>query len=304
MRGSGGGVLNNRFQRRRDAIAACRDNLGAAVVLTDAKGGSMFECPYVIEILSPKRADGAGDGSLIDRFVERYYRVIDAGMGVSVPDNPMGQPRRGLLELIERNGLPVDPERIVMNLNTFHAKDELDGLLRQAARLGVSRLLVVRGDGGPQLPKLDPHSIGGKKSVVTTVDLLRYIHSRFGNQFLTGVAFNHYNPLPFESDRLDRKIDAGAKFVVTQPVIGKNPAVDALKSRGIPLVVEAWMSKNVKLLFKSVRQPLDERAADFDPAANLETLHAAYPACTLYLSLLGFKRSWRTLLPRFGGGRK
>jgi hypothetical protein len=44
--------------------------------------------------------------------------------------------------------------------------------------MGLKYLLVVRGDGGPNLPKLDPKSIGGGRNVATSPDLLRYINTR------------------------------------------------------------------------------------------------------------------------------
>ena len=55
----------------------------------------MFSYPYLIELLSPKRSNDDQFDSLLDRFVERYLRIMDTGCGVSIPDNPMGQPRLG-----------------------------------------------------------------------------------------------------------------------------------------------------------------------------------------------------------------
>ncbi len=257
----------------------------------------MFTSAYLVEVLTPKRTDLIEAKDKIDLFAERYYRVLDSGLGLSVPDNPMGQPRFSLLEMVAQLGLPVEPERTVMNLNTFHAKAELDGLLTKAANLGVTHVLVVRGDGGPKLPKLDAKSIGGTKNVATSVDLLRYINTEYPGTFTTGCAYNQYNPMPFELNRLAEKIGAGAHFVITQPVIGKDPNIDALFGYGIPVVIEAWMSKNLELLFRSVRKAGEERPADYDPAANLRTLQAAYPNSCIYLSMLGFKKQWRSILP-------
>jgi len=121
----------------------------------------MFDFNYLVEILTPKRGDGNLAGNALNLFAERYYRVIDHGLGISVPDNPMGQPRYSLLQTIAQAGLPVISHRTVMNLNTFHTKEELDELLLKAARMAIKYLLVVRGDGGPNLPKLSPKSIGG-----------------------------------------------------------------------------------------------------------------------------------------------
>ena len=53
----------------------------------------MFNYPYLVELLSPKRTNGDQFEMLLDRFAERYRRIIDAGCGMSIPDNPMGQPR-------------------------------------------------------------------------------------------------------------------------------------------------------------------------------------------------------------------
>jgi methylenetetrahydrofolate reductase (NADPH) len=258
----------------------------------------MFNYPYLIELLSPKRSDDDQFDSLLDRFAERYRMIIDAGCGVSIPDNPMGHPRLGALESFDFRDLSVDSEKVVMNLNTFHTKSELDGLLQKAAKVNLKYILVVRGDGGPLLPKLDAKSIGGRKSVATSIDLIRYINTEYPNQFKTGAAFNPYNPMPFELNRMKQKIDAGATYVVTQPIIGKNENVDKLKDLNISVIVEAWMSNNIDLLFKSVGKKKDEKAEKYDSVENLKALHEFYPQSCVYLSMLSFKQDWKEILPR------
>ncbi len=258
----------------------------------------MFDYPYLIELLSPKRSNDDQFDSLLDRFAERYRRIIDAGCGVSIPDNPMGQPRLGALESFDLRDLSVDSDKVVMNLNTFHTKSELDGLLQKAAEVNLKYILVVRGDGGPFLPKLDAKSIGGNKSVATSTALIRYINTEYSNQFITGAAFNPYNPMPFELNRMKEKIDAGAKYAVTQPVIGKDKNVDMLKDLNIAIVVEAWMTKNIDLLYRSVGKSKDEKAEKYDPVENLTALHTFYSECSVYLSMLSFKQDWQDILPR------
>jgi hypothetical protein len=86
--------------------------------------------------------------------------------------------------------------------------------------------------------------------------------------------------------------------VVTQPIIGKNENVDKLKDFNIDVVVEAWMSKNIDLLYKSVGKVKDEKSEKYDPIENLKLLHEYYPECCVYLSILGFKQDWQEVLPR------
>jgi len=258
----------------------------------------MFNYSYLVELLSPKRSADDQMESFLDRFAERYQRIMDAGCGLSIPDNPMGQPRLGALESIQLRGLSVDPAKVVMNLNTFHTKSELDGLLQKAAKANLKYLLVIRGDGGPLLSKLDPKSIGGKLSVATSIDLIRYINTEYSDQFITGAAFNPYNPMPFELKRMRQKIDAGAKYVVTQPIIGQDEHVDKLRDFNITVVAEAWMSNNIDLLYRSVGKKKGERADKYDPTENLKALHESYPECCVYLSMLSFKKDWQEILPR------
>ncbi len=258
----------------------------------------MFDYPYIVELLSPKRSDENNIDGNLDRFALRYNRIIESGCGLSIPDNPMGQPRVGALESIESRKLTFHPDKVVVNLNTFHTKRELDGLLEKAASTGLKYILVVRGDGGPLLPKLDPKSINGQFSVATSIDLIRYINDTYPDQFITGAAFNPFKPMPFETNRLKQKLSAGARFVVTQPIVGKNENVSHIAKLGIPLVVEAWMSRNIELFYKSVGKEKDEHADLFDPVDNLKTLHKFYPESCVYLSMLSFKQSWQDMLPR------
>lgn len=258
----------------------------------------MFAFPYIVELLTPKRSAGERLQVLLDTFAERYERVLAAGFGLSIPDNPMGQPRLGALESLQQRVLSMDPDKVVMNLNTFHAKSELDDLLGRAAEAGLRFILVVRGDGGPLLPKLDPQSIGGSHSVATSIDLMGYINRTYPDQFITGAAFNPYKPMPFELNRMRQKIEAGARFAVTQPIIGRDERIDRLMELGLPVVPEAWMSENTELLEASVGKAEKDRTAGYDPVENLKALHAAYPECCLYLSMLSFKRNWREILPK------
>jgi hypothetical protein len=43
----------------------------------------MFNYSYLVELRSPKRSNDDQFDSFLDRFAERYRRIIDAGVGVS-----------------------------------------------------------------------------------------------------------------------------------------------------------------------------------------------------------------------------
>ena len=50
----------------------------------------MFSYSYIVELLSPKRFSDDQMDHMLARFAERYGRIIEAGCGLSVLDNPMG----------------------------------------------------------------------------------------------------------------------------------------------------------------------------------------------------------------------
>ena len=62
-------------------------------------------------------------------------------------------------------------------------------------------------------------------------------------------------------------------------------------------LIGKWMSKNLELLFKSVRKQKDESAKNYNPISNLRILHETYPGSCIYLAMLGFKKSWWYILP-------
>ena len=79
-----------------------------------------------------------------------------------------------------------------------------------------------------------------------------------------------------------------------EPVVGKDPNVDGLKNIGIPVVIEAWMSKKLHLLSECVGYEIPEDT-EYDPIAALKELQELYPQCGLYLALLGYKTQYPIL---------
>ena len=248
---------------------------------------------YHVEILPPKQ-DSEKLESDLELFAQKYNRVMESGYCACITDNAMGHLSFQGTEMIEELELPVFPEQIMIHLNTFHTKENLDDILGFCKEKGIKYLLVVSGDGSERLHRLEPSDVGaaGVKSV-TSVELLKYINREYPDTFTLGVAFNPYEPEEHEFEKMERKMKAGASFIITQPLIEKNAIVDKLleKYPDIPVIIEAWMSKKLHLLSEAVGYEIPENT-EFDPIATLKMLHLAYPKCGVYLSLLGFKTQY------------
>lgn len=240
-----------------------------------------------VEILTPKQNAKDLEGDL-DKFAEKYTKVIEAGYVASITDNPMGLLSFQATEIIPELELPVDPKQLLIHLNTFHTKEGLDEILRTAIDMGCRYLLTISGDGSERLPKLSPESIGATTKAVTSVELLQYIEREYAGAFTCGVAFNPYEPQDHELEKMQRKVDAGAAFIITQPVIGRDERLDALRRFDIPIIIDAWMSKKLHLLSECVGYEIPEDTP-YDPIANLKELKSSYPDHGLYLALLGYK---------------
>jgi methylenetetrahydrofolate reductase (NADPH) len=252
--------------------------------------------PYIIELLTPKQSDEQFEKSL-GIFARRYTRIQGYGAVVSVPDNPLGNLHFTAMETVGFLTLPFDPERTLLHLNTFHRKADLDTFLAEAKNRGLRRILVVSGDGGPRLSRLEPKDIGVEAKTVTSVELIGYINREHPGSFTCGAAFNQYEPREQEWERLERKIAAGAGFIITQPVINGGSDLIRLSGLGIPVWVGAWMSRRIDRFLECVGQEV-EIASSYEPESNLRVLDSGYSGFGIYLSQLSFKREWKTLLTR------
>lgn len=255
----------------------------------------------LIELLTPKQNSPDFEADL-KTFSGRFKKIYDQGAVVSIPDNPLGSLHFAAPEVLAYLSLPIDPERCLVHLNTFHRKSDLDDFLRQAKGLGIHYLLCVSGDGGPRLTRLNPADLGVSVETVTSVELLDYIGKSYGSDFICGVAFNQYEPVEHEMRKMRRKLVAGAKFIITQPVVGHDERIHHLVELDVPVYISAWMSKRIDLLKKCLGVEGENIPGDYDPLKNLQVLCATYPDYGMYYSLLGFKRDWNEIMFRQNKG--
>ncbi len=251
---------------------------------------------YHIEIL-PTKQDTEKLEADLELFASKYERVMESGYCACITDNAMGILAFQGTELIEELDLTVNPDQVMIHLNTFHTKDDLHTILNVCKERGIKHLLIISGDGSDRLPKLSPEDIGVTHvQSVTSVELLAYIEKEYPGVFNMGVAFNPYEPKDHEFEKLERKLKNGARFIITQPIIEQNAIVDELLSSypEIPVIVEAWMSKKLHLLSDAVGYEIPEDT-EFDPIGTLESLHKLYPVCGFYLSILGFKTQYHLI---------
>ena len=248
---------------------------------------------FHVELQTPKRASEDVEKDLMT-FEDKYRKVVDAGWIVCITDNPMGLLSYGAMETIDLLGLPVRPEQLMVHLNTFHPRQELDEILGTFKDAGGRHLLVVSGDGSQRLHRLEPAEIGMACTTVTSVELLRYIDREYPGRFTCGVAFNPYEPQDAELEKMERKAAAGAAFIITQPIIGRDDRLAGLEPFGLPVTLDAWMSKKLHLLSECVGHEIPE-GTPYDPIENLRDLRRHYPDYGLYLAILGFKTQYPLL---------
>src|SRR4030042_1571746 len=110
---------------------------------------------FHVEPQTPKRSSEDIEKDL-RTFDEKYRKVVEAGWIVCITDNPMGLLSYGAMETIDLMGLPVRPEQLMVHLNTFHPKKELDEILTAFKAAGGEPLLGVSGDGSQRLHRLPP----------------------------------------------------------------------------------------------------------------------------------------------------
>ena len=250
---------------------------------------------YHVEIIPPKQ-DSLKLEEDLELFASKFERVQESGFTASITDNAMGLLAFQGHECIEELGLKARPDQVLIHLNTFHTKENLDEILESCLKLGIRKVLAISGDGSTRLPKLKPSDVEAEgTAAVTSVELTRYIRKHYP-EFTVGVAFNPYEPEEHEFEKMKRKLDAGASFIITQPITERNALTDRLMAMypDVPVTIEAWMSKKLYLLSDVVGYPIPEDTA-FDPIATLEQLQTEYPACGFYLSLLGFKTQYPTI---------
>jgi methylenetetrahydrofolate reductase (NADPH) len=244
---------------------------------------------FLNEVMTPKQ-DSEDIEADLEKFVDKYTRSLDHGFVICITDNPMGMLSFEAMETIETVEVPVEPEQLVVHLNTFHRKVDLDRMLATMAERGVKYILAVSGDGNERLHRLEPDEMGFDTVNITSVELLRYIEREYPDTFTLGVAFNHYEPREAEREKMARKLDAGATFVITQPVIRRSDNVDWLGTLGVPIFVEAWMTKRIDLVAECVGYELPPEDLDYDPITNLGLLRQNYPDFGVYMAFLGMKK--------------
>ncbi|OQA74752.1 MAG: Methylenetetrahydrofolate reductase [Lentisphaerae bacterium ADurb.Bin242] len=230
----------------------------------------------------------------LNRFAERYRRIVEAGHGVCLTDNAMGNLAFQGHELIRELGLPVPSGRVMVHINTFHTRKELHEIVDSCAEMGVGELLVVSGDGSARLPKLKPSDLEADVPGITSVELLAYLRRQYKDIFRYGAVFNQYEPPEHEKEKLRRKLEAGAEFIITQPVLPGDPEIGELRrTLPVPLFLEVWMSPKIDLLSQCVGRKIG--ISSYDPLESLENMHRTYPECPAYLAMVDFKTQFDQL---------
>jgi len=186
--------------------------------------------PITVEVVPPAGPDA---GPILSALESLAGLPID---GFSVATNPVAKPRMSAVALCaliqQRAGKPA----ILHCTTRDHNRLSSQGLLWGARALGIETTLITTGDFV---------ALGDRAHTTTVrdVDVFDLVRMAREAQFHTGVILDpHPESDGFEQAirRLERKVDAGAQFAVTQPVYDEPSArslAEATRHVGIPVVL-------------------------------------------------------------------
>lgn len=156
--------------------------------------------------------------------------------GFSVATNPVARPRMSAMALCaliqQKTGKPA----ILHCTTRDHNRISLQGQLWGAVALGIETVLVATGD---------VVALGDRATTtdVRDIDVFGLVGMARAADLRTGVVFDprpESSRLAHEVQRLQRKVEAGAQFVVTQPVYdpaSANELAEALRQVAIPVIM-------------------------------------------------------------------
>ncbi|MCK7468646.1 MAG: hypothetical protein MZU91_11405 [Desulfosudis oleivorans] len=112
---------------------------------------------------------------------------------------------------------------------------------------------------------------------MTSVELLRYIDREYPGHASPAaspsIPTSRRTP---SSRRWSGRSHAGASFIITQPIIGRDDRLAGLEPFGLPVTLDAWMSKKLHLLSECVGHEIPE-GTPYDPIENLRGPPAPLP---------------------------
>lgn len=206
----------------------------------------------IAELLPPKNADIQKMGAAAE--------LLKAGGAdvVSVPENPLGQSRMSSVMaaacIKERTGLEAIFHFTCRDRNLIGIQSDLLG----AHALGLTGLLAVTGDPaglGPHGKATSVYDLNAIQLITLVVNMNRHM----GLDMCVGAAFNpNAKNIDAQVSYLRRKVDAGARFIMTQPIFEASAILethDRIKSMGVPVfygVLPLVSSKNAEFLHNEV----------------------------------------------------
>jgi homocysteine S-methyltransferase len=192
----------------------------------------MFTDHFVvyIEVVPPV---GPDPSAILDALASLGDLPLD---GFNVATNPVAKPRMSAMALCalirQRTRKPA-----ILHLTTRdHNRLSLQGELWGALAMGIDTVMVATGD-------FVALSDRQQTSTVRDLDVYGLIRLARESGLRTGAVFDAHpetDGLAQAVDHLKRKVDAGAQFVVTQPVYdaaGADQLAEAIGNMGIPVVM-------------------------------------------------------------------
>lgn len=183
-----------------------------------------------VEVVPPLGPDSESVLSSLESLVNL---PID---GFSVATNPVAKPRMSALALCfqiqQRTGRPA----ILHCTTRDHNRLSLQGELWGARTLGIETVLVMTGD-------FVALSDRANTTTVRDMDVFDLVQMAREAGLRTGVVFDYAGELKRLErmiHRLERKVEAGAQFAVTQPIYDKISAevlIERLDHLGIPMIM-------------------------------------------------------------------
>jgi methylenetetrahydrofolate reductase (NADPH) len=202
----------------------------------------------IVEVVPPA---GPEAGPLLDVLSAASALPLDA---FSVASNPVARARMSALALCSLIQQVVGRPAILHCTTRDHNRLSIQGLLWGAKALGIQTVLAATGDFV---------ALGERARTTTVRDLDVFSLVRMAREagLHAGVVLDpHLESDRFqrEVDRLGRKLEAGAQFVVTQPVYAESEAVrlaEATRPLGIPIILgilPLWSARHAQFLHENV----------------------------------------------------